>query len=39
VDLRKPWFATVAKVMGDHSASHAEQEMAATLSNLAAAVE
>ncbi len=39
VDLRKPWFATVAKVMGDHSANHAEQEMAATLANLAAAVE
>ena len=29
----------VARVMGDHSAAHAEQEMAATLANLAAAVE
>ena len=38
-DHRKPWFATVARVMGDHSAAHAEQEMAATLANLAAAVE
>ena len=38
VDHRKPWFVTVARVMGDHSAEHAEQEMAATLANLAAAV-
>ncbi len=39
VDQRKRWFATVARVMGDHSAAHAEKEMAATLANLAAAVE
>ena len=26
-DRRKPWFATVARVMGDHSSEHAEQEM------------
>jgi len=38
-DHRKPWFVVVARVMGDHSAAHAEQEMAATLANLAAAVE
>jgi hypothetical protein len=37
VDQRKKWFATVARVMGDHSAEHAEGEMKATLSNLAAA--
>jgi Polyketide cyclase / dehydrase and lipid transport len=39
IDQRKRWFATVARVMGDHSAAHAEGEMAATLANLAAAVE
>jgi uncharacterized protein YndB with AHSA1/START domain len=39
VDKRKPWFATVARVMGDHSAEHCEQEMAATLANLAKAAE
>jgi hypothetical protein len=39
VDQRARWFATVARVMGDHSAPHAEKEMAATLANLAAAVE
>ena len=33
------WFVVVARVMGDHSASHAEEEMGATLANLAAAVE
>ncbi len=38
-DRRKPWFVVVARVTGDHSAAHAEQEMAATLANLAAAVE
>lgn len=38
-DRRKSWFVTVARVFGDHSAEHAEQEMAATLANLAAAVE
>ncbi len=38
-DNRKPWFAFVARVMGDHSDAHAEQEMAATLAKLAAAAE
>jgi Polyketide cyclase / dehydrase and lipid transport len=38
-DRRKSWFVALARVMGDHSADHAEQEMAATLANLAAAVE
>ena len=36
-DNRKPWFAFVARAMGDHSAAHAGQEMAATLANLEAA--
>ena len=35
----QPWFAFVARVMGDHSGEHAEKEMDATLANLAAAVE
>ena len=38
VDQRKWWFAALARVMGDHSAEHAEGEMKATLANLAAAV-
>jgi ligand-binding SRPBCC domain-containing protein len=38
-DRRKSWFVTLARVMGDHSAQHAEQEMAATLSRLAAEAE
>jgi hypothetical protein len=38
VDQRKKWFATIARVMGDHSAEHTEQEMQKTLANLAAAV-
>lgn len=38
-DNRKPWFAFAARVMGDHGAAHAEQEMTATLRNLAAAAE
>ncbi len=38
-DHRASWFVVVARVMGDHSAAHAEKEMAATLGNLAAAVE
>jgi ligand-binding SRPBCC domain-containing protein len=37
-DRRKSWFVALARVMGDHSAQHAEQEMAATLARLAAAV-
>ncbi len=38
-DNRKSWFAFVGRAMGDHSAAHAEQEMVATLANLAAASE
>lgn len=38
-DNRAQWFAVVARVMGDHSAAHAKQEMAATLANLAAVAE
>jgi ligand-binding SRPBCC domain-containing protein len=38
-DRRKSWFVTLARAMGDHSAEHAEREMAATLARLAAAVE
>lgn len=38
-DNRASWFAVVARVMGDHSAAHAEKEMAETLANLAAVVE
>jgi ligand-binding SRPBCC domain-containing protein len=38
VDQRKKWFATLARVMGDHSAEHAQQEMQTTLANLSAAV-
>jgi len=37
VDQRNAWFAKLARVMGDHSAGHAEQEMKATLTKLAAA--
>jgi len=39
VDKRKPWFATLARVMGDHSAGNAERQMTETLANLAKAVE
>ena len=39
VDQRKRWFAVLARVAGDHSAAHAEKEMAATLANVAAALE
>jgi uncharacterized protein YndB with AHSA1/START domain len=38
-DTRKPWFARVARVMGEHSAATAEKQMDATLTRLAAAVE
>ena len=38
-DHRKRWFVVLARFLGDHSAAHAEKEMAATLANLAAAVE
>jgi Polyketide cyclase / dehydrase and lipid transport len=39
VDHRTAWFATMAKVMGEHSADTAHEQMAATLQNLAAAAE
>jgi ligand-binding SRPBCC domain-containing protein len=39
VDKRKPWFAFVARAMGDHSAQNAERQMTTTLENLAKAVE
>jgi hypothetical protein len=39
VDKRKPWFATLARVMGEHSAGTAERQMAQTLDNLAKAAE
>jgi hypothetical protein len=38
-DNRTSWFKVAARVMGDHSADHARQEMAATLQNLATAAE
>ncbi len=38
-DRRKPWFAFVARALGDHSSEHAEQEMTQTLANLARATE
>jgi hypothetical protein len=38
-DRRKPWFAFLARVTGDHSSEHAEQEMTQTLANLAKALE
>jgi hypothetical protein len=37
VDERKPWFASLARVMGDHSADTAHKQMAGTLQKLAAA--
>ncbi len=36
-DHRARWFTVVARVLGDHGAAHAEQEMAATLAELAVA--
>jgi hypothetical protein len=39
VDKRKKWFATIARVMGEHSAGTAERQMAETLDNLARAAE
>jgi len=39
VDKRKPWFATIARVMGDHSAENADRQMTETLANLAKAAE
>jgi len=38
-DKRKPWFAGVARVMGDHSSYNAERQMTETLAKLAKAVE
>ena len=38
-DHRPPWFRVVGRAMGDHSAAHAEQEMAATLANVAKVAE
>jgi hypothetical protein len=38
-DKRKPWFASIARVMGDHSSTNAERQMEQTLANLAKAVE
>jgi hypothetical protein len=38
-DRRAPWFRLVGRAMGDHSAAHAEQEMTATLANLAKTAE
>lgn len=38
-DNRKPWFTTVARVMGDHGATNAETQMTSTLARLAAAAE
>jgi hypothetical protein len=38
-DNRASWFTTVSRMMGDHSAAHAEQEMTATLANLAKSAE
>jgi hypothetical protein len=38
-DRRQPWFAFMARTMGDHSSEHAEQEMTQTLANLAKAVQ
>jgi hypothetical protein len=39
LDERKPWFATVARVFGDHGPGNAEQQITATLANLAEAAE
>jgi uncharacterized protein YndB with AHSA1/START domain len=38
-DKRKPWFTTLARVMGDHSSTNAERQMAETLGKLAEAAE
>jgi len=38
-DNRSAWQRVVGGVMGDHSAAHARQEMAATLANLASVAE
>ena len=38
-DHRAAWMRVVARPMGDHSAAHAQAEMAATLANLAKVAE
>lgn len=38
-DNRAVWFRLVSRSVGDHSDTHARQEIAATLANLAASVE
>jgi len=38
-DNRKPWFATVARVMGEHGPANAQQQMEDTLASLAKAAE
>ena len=39
IDKRNPWFAVVARVMGDHSADNTHRQMANTLQSPAAAAE
>jgi len=39
LDERKPWFTTIARVVGDHGAGNAERQMTSTLANLAQAAE
>jgi hypothetical protein len=39
VDERKPWFAAVGRVVGDHGAANTERQMAATLAQLAKVAE
>jgi uncharacterized protein YndB with AHSA1/START domain len=39
LDKRARWQEVLGRVMGDHSAAHASDEMAATLANLATAAE
>jgi uncharacterized protein YndB with AHSA1/START domain len=39
VDERHSWFKGIGRVMGDHGAGNAEQQMSATLANLAKAAE
>ena len=38
-DQRTGWMRAAGRPMGDHSGAHAKSEMAATLANIAAAVE
>jgi len=39
IDHRKVWMRLVSRPLGSHGAAHAKEEMAATLSNLASALE